>query len=224
MPTRTDFQETLDLARRAARKYGASMHIVTPPDVTTTAEFEAKYGEKLWETDDESYDYLVKVEPGRRAYAKYDVAAVITGRRRSQGADRAAIPILERDETGLIKVNPLATWSFKDTKTYIDANAVPYNALLDRGYKSIGDWHSTQPADASAAGDASERAGRWVGKAEKTECGLHKDCAFVSSLFSKSILMTGTDFKQQAAFKKRQREREQALRDEARDGKPIESA
>ena len=50
----------------------------------------------------------------------------------------------------------------------MDANNVPYNELLDRGYKSVGDWHSTQPV---AAGE-DERAGRWKGKA-KTECGIH---------------------------------------------------
>jgi phosphoadenylyl-sulfate reductase (thioredoxin) len=175
MGDRADFNETLDLARRAARKYGATLHTFQPPEVATPAEFEARYGAELWKADEASYDYLVKVEPSQRAYAALNVGAVITGRRRSQGGDRAAIPALERDETGLIKVNPLAAWTFKDTKAYIDAHAVPYNALLDQGYKSIGDWHSTQPADPSLAGDAGERAGRWAGRADKTECGLHKD-------------------------------------------------
>jgi phosphoadenosine phosphosulfate reductase len=57
---------------------------------------------------------------------------------------------------------------------------VPYNPLLDQGYRSIGDWHSTAKPDPSATsnstsnGDAGERAGRWQGK-KKSECGLHKD-------------------------------------------------
>lgn len=49
---------------------------------------------------------------------------------------------------------------------------VPYNPLLDQGYKSIGDVHSTALPDPNAATDAGERSGRWQGKA-KSECGLH---------------------------------------------------
>jgi phosphoadenosine phosphosulfate reductase len=55
------FQETLDLCERVKRKYNAKLHVFTPPGVSTTAEFEAKYGDKLWETDEDTYDYLVKV-------------------------------------------------------------------------------------------------------------------------------------------------------------------
>lgn len=46
--------------------------------------------------------------------------AVITGRRRSQGADRAELRVVEVDERGLIKINPLIFWSFKEVKDYID--------------------------------------------------------------------------------------------------------
>lgn len=55
------FQETLDLCDRVRRKYDAKLHVYTPPGVATTAEFEQKYGDKLWETDEDTYDYLVKV-------------------------------------------------------------------------------------------------------------------------------------------------------------------
>lgn len=55
---------------------------------------------------------------------------------------------------------------------YKQENKVPYNKLLDQGYRSVGDWHSTVK---SGEGDTGERAGRWVGKTEKTECGLHSD-------------------------------------------------
>ncbi len=124
-----------------------------------------------------------QVEPARRAYQELNVLAVITGRRRSQGADRAALQPLEIDSTGLIKVNPLATWSFEQVKDYIDMAGVPYNALLDQGYKSIGDWHSTKPA---VAGEG-ERAGRWAG-ATKTECGLHLDYFKMKKAAEKKLL------------------------------------
>lgn len=103
-----------------ADTYIAPLHVYRPPGVETADEFAAKYGDKLWETDEGSYDYLVKVEPAARAYKELGVRAVITGRRRSQGADRANLAAIEVDERGLIKVNPLITWSFQQVKDYVD--------------------------------------------------------------------------------------------------------
>jgi phosphoadenosine phosphosulfate reductase len=162
------FDETLNLVDRVRRRYGSTCHIYKPQGTETVEDFTAKHGEKLWETNEELYDYIVKVEPAQRAYAELQVKAVLTGRRRSQGGQRGDMDIIEVDDNGLIKVNPLANWSFKQIKEYVDANNVPYNELLDRGYKSVGDWHSTQPV---AQGE-DERAGRWKGR-DKTECGLH---------------------------------------------------
>ena len=52
---------------------------------------------------------------------------------------------------------------------------VPYNPLLDQGYRSIGDVHSTaKPDPNNVASDAGERSGRWQGKS-KSECGLHSN-------------------------------------------------
>ena len=97
---------------------------------------------------------------------------MITGRRASQGADRASLQPLEIDSTGLFKLNPLCTWNFAAVQSYVTEHKVPRNKLLDQGYRSVGDWHSTVK---SGEGDAGERAGRWAGKTEKTECGLHVD-------------------------------------------------
>jgi phosphoadenosine phosphosulfate reductase len=64
----------------------------------------------------------------------------------------------------------MANWSFKQVESYIREHNVPYNVLLDRGYRSVGDWHSTAPVKEGE----DERAGRWKGQ-QKTECGLHED-------------------------------------------------
>ncbi|KAJ1679781.1 3'-phosphoadenylsulfate reductase [Spiromyces aspiralis] len=165
------FRETLDLAARSQQRYGYTLHVYRPEGCSTEAEFAAKHGPELWKRDEVSYDYLVKVEPIRRAYRDLGVTAVITGRRRSQKGDRASIPILEIEPgTGLRKLNPLALWSFSRIWAYLRANEIPYNPLLDQGYKSIGDYHSTLPTPP----DGDERSGRWSGSA-KSECGLHKD-------------------------------------------------
>lgn len=97
---------------------------------------------------------------------------MITGRRASQGANRANLKPLEVDATGLLKLNPLFAWTFDQVETYIEQNKVPHNKLLSEGYKSVGDWHSTQKSVQGE--DSGERAGRWAGR-EKTECGLHED-------------------------------------------------
>jgi len=146
------------------------MHVYGPQNLPDVAAFEAKWGSNLWEKDEDMYDYLVKVEPARRAYSDLKVRAVFTGRRKSQGSDRANLEAVEVDETGLIKVNPFLNWSFAEVDEYVRKNAVPYNELLDMGYKSIGDWHSTSlPKTGGEAQD--ERSGRWKDKAGKTECG-----------------------------------------------------
>jgi phosphoadenosine phosphosulfate reductase len=163
------FDETHRLVEKAQARYpNVILHIYKPEGVSTTAEFEAKHGKELWKTNDKLYDWVVKVEPAQRAYSDLAAAAVLTGRRRSPGAKRESLEIVEVTEDGLIKINPLASWSFKQVKAYIDENNVPYNELLDAGYKSVGDWHSTEPV----ADGEDERAGRWKGQ-NKTECGLH---------------------------------------------------
>ncbi|KAK0548538.1 3'-phosphoadenylsulfate reductase [Tilletia horrida] len=166
------FPQTIDLAHRAAAHYNAPMHIIKPEGCDSTTEFEDKYGRELWKRDESSYDYLVKVEPAQRAYSSLGVRAVFTGRRRSQGAERASLNAVEIDETGLIKVNAFLNWSFAQVNDYAKAHNVPYNELLDFGYRSVGDWHSTEPT-AEGAGDEAERGGRWKGQV-KRECGLHR--------------------------------------------------
>jgi phosphoadenosine phosphosulfate reductase len=163
------FDETMELVEQAKQRYpNVNLHIYKPEGVSTTAEFESKHGKQLWKTNADLYDWVAKVEPAQRAYSELSVAAVLTGRRRSQGAKRESLDIIEIDEAGLIKINPLASWSFKQVKDYITENNVPYNVLLDRGYKSVGDWHSTEPVKEGE----DERAGRWKGQ-QKTECGIH---------------------------------------------------
>jgi phosphoadenosine phosphosulfate reductase len=163
------FPETLSLVEKVQSRYPlVTLHTFKPEGIETPEAFSRQHGDRLWETNDQLYDYLVKVEPAQRAYRELQVDAVLTGRRRSQGGKRGDLSVIEVDEGGLIKINPLANWSFKQVQEYIKANNVPYNELLDRGYKSVGDWHSTQPVQEGE----DERAGRWKGQ-EKTECGIH---------------------------------------------------
>lgn len=163
------FEQTHSLLDRIRARYpNVTIHVYKPDGLASASDLEAKHGPRLWETNPDLYDWIAKVEPAERAYRDLSVSAVLTGRRRSQGAKRSDLGVIEVDDAGLVKVNPMFNWSFAQVQEYIKANDVPYNELLDLGYKSVGDWHSTQPV---AQGE-DERAGRWKGS-QKTECGIH---------------------------------------------------
>ncbi|AEO54926.1 hypothetical protein MYCTH_2298133 [Thermothelomyces thermophilus ATCC 42464] len=179
------FKETYELVERVKQRYNVKVHVFKPADVSTVEEFEKLYGEKLYEESSELYDWIAKVEPLQRAYSELKVAAVLTGRRRSQGGQRGDIAVVEvDDERGVVKINPLANWTFAQVKAYIDEHKVPYNALLDRGYKSVGDWHSTVPVGEGE----DERAGRWKGQ-DKTECGIHNKQSRYAKWLQQSALL-----------------------------------
>lgn len=112
-----------------------------------------------------------KVEPLRRALA--GMRAWVTGLRRDQSITRAKTEILSRDEgngNGLVKVTPLIDWSQDQVWEYIRANNVPYNALHDRGFPSIG----CAPCTRAIKPGEDIRSGRWWWeKREEKECGLH---------------------------------------------------
>ena len=82
----------------------------------------------------------------------------------------------------LVKINPLADWTTEKVWRYIHDHDLPYNALHDRGYPSIGCTHCTR----SVQPGEDARAGRWSGF-NKTECGLHS--AESSSAWSPSTLI-----------------------------------
>ncbi|WP_036165449.1 phosphoadenylyl-sulfate reductase [Massilia sp. 9096] len=110
-----------------------------------------------------------KVEPlGRALEGK---KAWITGQRRSQSTTRAELAVQEDDAAhGMQKFNPLADWLEADVWDYIRANDVPYNALHDRGYPSIG----CEPCTRAIQPGEDVRAGRWWWEsADSKECGLH---------------------------------------------------
>lgn len=110
-----------------------------------------------------------KVEPLGRALAGKQ--AWITGLRAEQSTTRTDLPKQQFDEgNGLIKLNPLSAWSEKEVWAYIRLNKVPYNALHDKFYPSIGCAPCTRPV--SIGEDV--RAGRWWWEnPESKECGLH---------------------------------------------------
>jgi phosphoadenosine phosphosulfate reductase len=110
-----------------------------------------------------------KVEPLGRALA--GKRAWVTGQRRAQSTTRAELAVEEADEAhGMTKFNPLADWSEADVWQYIRDNKVPYNALHDQGFPSIG----CAPCTRAVQPGEDVRAGRWWWEnPDSKECGLH---------------------------------------------------
>jgi phosphoadenosine phosphosulfate reductase len=154
------FPETYELWHEVERRYNVKVEVFEGPSPEALV---ATHGEKLWERKPDLYLAIAKVEPLVRALG--DLDCWITGIRRDQSPTRANAPKLAWDAAHeLWKANPIADWSDDDCWEYIRGRGLPYNALHDRGYDSIGDAHSTIPG----AG----REGRWAGS-DRTECGLH---------------------------------------------------
>lgn len=150
------FPETLQTVEEVRRHYGLNLRMMTV----------ARQNEALWKADPENCCSAVKVGQLDRALA--GKAAWMSGLRRAEAASREATPIVARDLRGLVKVNPIATWSDEDVAGYIADHDIPVNPLTKRGYPSIGCMPCTTPV-----GEAEDpRSGRWRGS-DRTECGLH---------------------------------------------------
>lgn len=160
------FPETYSLMDRVEQKYGITIERVSP--LLSPEEQERAFGAALWRRDPDQCCNVRKVEPLRRKLG--ELQAWITSIRRDQTPARASAGKIEWDgKFGLVKINPLADWSSKQVWQYISEHDVPYNALHDRSYPSVGCTHCTR---AVGPGENS-RAGRWAGYS-KTECGLHE--------------------------------------------------
>ena len=150
------FPETLQTVEDVRRRYGLNMRIMTV----------AHHAEELWKIDPENCCSAIKVGQLDRALA--GKAAWMSGLRRVEAASRDSAPIVVRDLRGLVKVNPIATWTDDDVAGYIADHDVPQNPLVQQGYLSIGCEPCTKPV---LPGD-DPRSGRWAGR-DRTECGLH---------------------------------------------------
>ncbi len=109
---------------------------------------------------------LRKTAPLARALRPYD--GWISGRKRYHGGQRTQLDSVETDDTGKLKINPLARWSAADMLAYRIKHALPAHPLIAKGYRSIG----CQPCTSPVRENEPPRAGRWRGQ-DKTECGIH---------------------------------------------------
>jgi phosphoadenosine phosphosulfate reductase len=156
LDTEAHFPETLAFVEQVRDRYNLNLTVTKPgPEAASHP------------CGSEQCCQFRKVEPLRRAVEGR--AAWLTGLKRSDGPTRADAPVVGWDASfGLVKINPLATWSDADIASYLGDHNLPEHPLVPRGYLSIGCAPTTRPV---VAGEDS-RAGRWAGL-DKSECGLH---------------------------------------------------
>lgn len=163
--------ETLAVLDAINAKYGYDVQLYRPQEEAIDA-YVAQNGRDAFYNSIEMRREccrIRKVEPLGRALA--GKKAWITGQRRAQSSTRSDLSIQEDDLAhGMFKFNPLADWSETDVWNYIRANGVPYNALHDQGFPSIG----CAPCTRAVEPGEDVRAGRWWWEnPESKECGLH---------------------------------------------------
>jgi phosphoadenosine phosphosulfate reductase len=157
LDTQYHFAETLWYVEQVRSRYDLNLNVVKPKTAL----------DDMWHSDPDACCAIRKVEPLNRALA--GKAAWMSGVRRVETPARAQTPIVSWDlGRGIVKVNPIATWTDEDVAGYIRDHDLPVHPLAERGYQSIGCWPCTRPVTEGQ----NARDGRWADSA-KIECGLH---------------------------------------------------
>jgi len=162
------FPETYAYRDRMTEAWGLNLRNLAAKQ--SVADQEAQFG-ILNQTDPGRCCQLRKVEPLFSALEDYDVW--FTGLRREQSPTRKNLKVVEHHSLPsgktLLKVSPLASWTWGQVWDYTGAHGIDHLPLYDFGYPSIG----CEPCTAIPAAGADARSGRWGGR--KLECGIHTE-------------------------------------------------
>ncbi|ADB95611.1 phosphoadenylylsulfate reductase (thioredoxin) [Candidatus Atelocyanobacterium thalassa isolate ALOHA] len=160
--------ETYQFAQELTERLNLNLKVYQ--SFLTPARMEALYG-KLWEYQDinalNRYDFMRKVEPMQRALKELSSTAWLAGLRRQQTEHRKSLERIVLQEQQY-KIHPILHWNSRDIYNYLTTHDLPYHPYFEKGYVSVGDWHSSRPMKAD---DNNERDTRFHGL--KQECGLH---------------------------------------------------
>ena len=165
------FPETYKLIDRTNRHFNIKIEVYFP-DFSGVQKMVWEKGINLFYESIENRKLccsIRKVEPLKRALD--GMQAWITGIRKDQTIERFNTNLIEWDDNNnLLKINPIYRWTEKMVWDYIKSNAIPYNELFDKGFRSIG----CQPCTRAVGPDEDPRAGRWWWEdSGHKECGLH---------------------------------------------------
>jgi phosphoadenosine phosphosulfate reductase len=163
------FAETLMLKQELTDRLG--LNVVELHGAYTPRTQEEAFGPRLFERTPERCCEINKVRPMLEALRGRE--GWITAFRRDSSPTRADASIVDRYElepgAWIVKVNPVATWTRRDTWAYLKRHGLPHNPLYDLGYASIG----CAPCTRMQFPGEHEREGRWAGLS-KWECGIQE--------------------------------------------------
>ncbi|MGH2973096.1 MAG: phosphoadenylyl-sulfate reductase [Gaiellaceae bacterium] len=165
--------ETLDFAETLRGRYSGLNLELVEPDPEHVRRLVESNGEDLFRASVENRLLCCnvrKVQPLLRQLDGLD--AWITGLRRDQWATRTNIRKVEidHDHDAMVKLNPLAEWTGRDTWAYLRDNDVPVHPLYAKGFTSIG----CAPCTRAIRPGEEERSGRWWWEENAPkECGMH---------------------------------------------------
>jgi len=164
-------EQTLRMLARVKEQYGIAIQVYFPESADVESLVMAQGINGFYESVEarKACCRVRKVLPLKRALTGR--RAWITGLRREQSPTRSDLAIEAWDEDHqLAKWSPLADWTEAEVWAYIKAHKVPYNALHDQGFLSIG----CAPCTRAVQEGEDARAGRWWWEhPESKECGLH---------------------------------------------------
>ncbi len=156
LDTGSHFPETLEYVETCRARYDLNLTVTHPVE-----------GAERWPCGSAQCCEYRKVQPLKLALAGKE--AWVTGLKRVDAPTRQGTPIVAYDDSwGMVKVNPLATWTDADIASYVTDHNLPEHPLTAKGYLSIGCAPTTRPVRLGE----DPRAGRWS-DSDKVECGLH---------------------------------------------------
>lgn len=162
------FPETYELAEQLTKRL--NLNLLSYRATLSPEEQESRYG-KLWEQGEEGldqYNKMNKIEPMNRAITELKANAWLSGLRRQQSQSRQNLSVIHQ-QNKVTKIYPIIDWDDATIYKYLTENNLPYHPLWEKGYVSIGDWHSSSPL----TGNMNAEDTRFNGI--KRECGLHLD-------------------------------------------------
>ena len=159
--------ETYTYAEELKNLLNLNLHVIQSK--ISPARMEAIYG-KLWESDSikevDKYHLIRKVEPLEEAFLDLKIKCWASGVRGEQTNHRKSMTVIDPIRNRL-SLRPLLSWTKKDIFYYMEEKKLPQHPLFEKGYSTVGDWHSSGPDN----GEESGRDTRFGGK--KQECGIH---------------------------------------------------
>jgi phosphoadenosine phosphosulfate reductase len=161
------FPETYRFAENLVKRLGIDLRVYTP---RRSAAFQEAVEGRRWEMslkDLEAYNVENKVEPMNRALVELGASAWLSGLRRTQSTTRKNLQVVQRQKR-TVKIHPILDWNEKNIYAYMKAHDLPFHPLWERGYTSVGDWHSSAPLQPGQTDEETRFGGL------KRECGLHE--------------------------------------------------